>query len=155
MVPGRLEAAELVTSAQDATRNACFCTPGILRMNPARPDYGAKEAAGMSPPPTIYTPPSELDGTVTGVIITAVVAALALALLIGLVYWANNHPEVRKPGAQQPENGHRPAPTAEPRSTVPGPEVPSRSPLRASAESSPAQARESADSQPVDMPRHP
>jgi hypothetical protein len=84
----------------------------------------------MSPPPTIYTPPSELDGTVTGMILTAVVAALALALLIGLVYWANSHPEVRRPQAQQPGS----------------PEIPGREPLRASAAPSPAQAPEAADS---------
>jgi hypothetical protein len=109
----------------------------------------------MSPPPTIYTPPSELDGTVTGMIITAVVAALALALLIGLVYRANNHPEYREPKAQQPKNAHRPAPTAEPRSMVPGPEIPRSAPLRASAASSPAQPPEPADSQLADMPHRP
>jgi hypothetical protein len=74
----------------------------------------------MSPPPTIYTPESELDGTVAGMIITAVVAALALALLIGLVYWANNHPEATRPKARQPQSAPRPARAAEP-PAVPGP----------------------------------
>jgi hypothetical protein len=96
----------------------------------------------MSPPPTIYTPQSELDGTVAGMIITAVVAALALALLIGLVYWANKHPEVRKPNARQPESAHRPVQSAEPRGAVPGPVTPGSPPPRASAAPTPAQARE-------------
>jgi hypothetical protein len=81
----------------------------------------------MSPPPTIYTPPSELDGTVAGMIITAVVAGLALVMLIGLVYWANKYPAGRKPKAQRPRNAQRPVPTAEPRSVVPGPEKPGAS----------------------------
>jgi hypothetical protein len=81
----------------------------------------------MSPPPTIYTPPSELDGTVAGMIITAVVAGLALVMLIGLVYWANKYPAVSKPEAQRPRDARRPGPAAEPRSVVPGPEQPGAS----------------------------
>lgn len=104
----------------------------------------------MSPPPTIYTPQSELDGTVTGMIVTAVVAALALAFLIGLVYWANKHPEVRKPKGQLPESAHRPVQPEARRGAVPGPRTPG-SPARASAASSPASARdpEAADSRSV------
>jgi hypothetical protein len=34
-------------------------------------------------------------------VITAVVAALALVVLPGLVYWANSHPAGRKPKPQQ------------------------------------------------------
>jgi hypothetical protein len=99
----------------------------------------------MSPPPTIYTPQSELDGTVAGMIITAVVAALALALLIGLVYRANNHPEARRPKARQPQSAPRPVRAAAPPGAVPGPGTPDSPPQRASAPpSTQAQGPESA-----------
>jgi hypothetical protein len=107
----------------------------------------------MSPPPTIYTPQSELDGTVAGMIITAVVAALALALLIGLVYWANNHPEASRPKGQQPQSAPRPVQAAEPPGAVPGPGTPGSSPQRASAPSSTqAQGPEPAVSMVADEP---
>jgi hypothetical protein len=48
--------------------------------------------AGMTPTPTptstMYTPPTQLDGTITGIILTVIVAVLALAALIALVFWA-------------------------------------------------------------------
>jgi hypothetical protein len=70
-------------------------------------------------------------------IVAAVVAALALALLIGLVQWANKHPEARKPKAQQPEGAHRPVrAAAAPRGAVPAPDTPGSPPPRASAPSS-------------------
>jgi hypothetical protein len=107
----------------------------------------------MSPPPTIYTPQSELDGTVAGMIVTAVVAAAALALLIGLVYWANKHPGVRKPKAQQPQGAHRPVQAAAARGAVPAPDTPGSPPPRASAPSSTqAQAAEPAVSMVADEP---
>jgi hypothetical protein len=87
----------------------------------------------MSPPPTIYTTPSELDGTVAGMIITAVVAVITLAILIGLVYWADSHPTARTPKAQRPEKAHRPVQTADPRSVGPSPEKPGSAPPRESA----------------------
>jgi hypothetical protein len=82
----------------------------------------------MSPPPTIYTTPAELDGTLTGIIITAVVAALGLVMLVGLVYWANRHPDARKPradGAGKLNGAVRPA---DPRSVASRPEKPLNSP---------------------------
>jgi hypothetical protein len=46
----------------------------------------------MTPTPTptsiMYTPPDQLDGTITGIIFTVIVAVLALAALIALVFWA-------------------------------------------------------------------
>jgi predicted lipid-binding transport protein (Tim44 family) len=72
----------------------------------------------MSPPPTIYTPPSELDGTVAGMVITAVVASLALVMLIGMVYWANSHPDFRVPRAQRPAQARRPVQAAHPPSVA-------------------------------------
>jgi len=41
-----------------------------------------------TPTPTMYTPPTQLDGTITGIILTVIVAILALAALIALVFWA-------------------------------------------------------------------
>ncbi len=45
--------------------------------------------------PTMHTSPTQLDGTVAGMIVTAIVAALGLVVLIGMVFWAANHPDVR------------------------------------------------------------
>jgi hypothetical protein len=87
----------------------------------------------MSLPPAIYTSPSRMDGTVTGLIVTAVVAALALVMLIGLVYWADSHPAAGPPTARWPGTTDRPVPAAEPRSVVPGPGTPGSPPPRASA----------------------
>jgi cytoskeletal protein RodZ len=36
----------------------------------------------------MYTPPDQLDGTITGIIFTVIVAVLGLAALIALVFWA-------------------------------------------------------------------
>ena len=96
----------------------------------------------MSPPPTVYTPPSELDGTVAGMIITAVVAALALGMLIGLVYWANSHPTARKPEGLRPGSAHRHARASGPRSAVPGAAKSATAPPQAPAAASPAEARD-------------
>jgi len=41
-----------------------------------------------TPTSTTYTPPSQLDGTITGIILTVIVAVLGLAALIALVFWA-------------------------------------------------------------------
>jgi hypothetical protein len=71
----------------------------------------------MSQPPTINTTPAELNGTITGMIITAIVAAVSLVVLIGLVYWANKHPDVKQPSAQQrPGTVHGTAQPTAPRS---------------------------------------
>ena len=49
-----------------------------------------------TPTSTMYTPPTQLDGTITGIILTVIVAVLALAALIALVFWAagRNPPSV-------------------------------------------------------------
>ena len=36
----------------------------------------------------MYTPPTQLDGTITGIILTVIVAVWALTALIALVFWA-------------------------------------------------------------------
>jgi hypothetical protein len=36
----------------------------------------------------MYTPSTQLDGTITGIILTVIVAVLALTALIALVFWA-------------------------------------------------------------------
>jgi hypothetical protein len=36
----------------------------------------------------MYTPPTQLDGTIIGIILTVIVAVLALATLIALIFWA-------------------------------------------------------------------
>ena len=41
-----------------------------------------------TPTPTSTTPPSQLDGTITGIIFTVIVAVLALSALIALVFLA-------------------------------------------------------------------
>jgi hypothetical protein len=41
-----------------------------------------------TPTSTMYTPPDQLDGTITGIIFTVIVAVLALAAFIALVFWA-------------------------------------------------------------------
>jgi hypothetical protein len=41
-----------------------------------------------TPTSTMYTPPDQLDGTITGIIVTVIVAVLALATFIALVFWA-------------------------------------------------------------------
>jgi hypothetical protein len=41
-----------------------------------------------TPTSTMYTSPTQLDGTVTGIILIVIVAVLALAALIALVFWA-------------------------------------------------------------------
>jgi hypothetical protein len=78
----------------------------------------------MSLPPTIYTSPAGMDGTVTGMIVTAVVAALALVMLIGLIYRASSHPDVRPRAMRSPGTAPRAVPPAEPRSGLAGPGAP-------------------------------
>jgi len=46
----------------------------------------------MTPTPTMYTSPTQLDGTVTGIILTVIVAVLGLAILTGLVFWSAKQP---------------------------------------------------------------
>jgi hypothetical protein len=46
----------------------------------------------MTPTPTMYTSPAQLDGTITGIIVTVIVAVLGLAILTGLVFWAAKQP---------------------------------------------------------------
>ena len=41
-----------------------------------------------TPTSTMYTPPTQLDGTLTGIISIVIVAVLAIATLIALVFWA-------------------------------------------------------------------
>jgi hypothetical protein len=68
----------------------------------------------MSPPPTIYTPPSELDRTIAGIVITS-------------------HPAIRTHRAPERPETQRPMPAAEPRSAVAGPGKPGSAPPRPSA----------------------
>jgi hypothetical protein len=79
----------------------------------------------MTSPPTMYTSPAQLDGTVTGMIVTVIVAALGLAVLIGMVFWAASHPQVRQP------------PGSPRRRDAPGPARPGQA-VRASYEVRPA-----------------
>ena len=46
----------------------------------------------MTPTPSMYTSPTQLDGTIAGIIVTVIVAVLGLAILIGMVFWAARHP---------------------------------------------------------------
>jgi hypothetical protein len=96
----------------------------------------------MSLPPTITTSPSQLDGTVAGLVITAVVAALGLVMLIGLVYWADSHPANRKPPAQRPGKARSPAGTSGRRRAAPIARKPGSVLPQAPRASSPAQARD-------------
>jgi hypothetical protein len=41
-----------------------------------------------TPTSTMYTPPTQLDGTLTGITFTVIVAVLALSALIALVFLA-------------------------------------------------------------------
>ena len=41
-----------------------------------------------TPTSTMYTSPTQLDGTITGIIFTVIVAVLGLAALIAVVFWA-------------------------------------------------------------------
>jgi hypothetical protein len=45
-----------------------------------------------TPTSTMYTSPTQLDGTVTGIIVTMIVAVFGLAILIRLVFWAAKQP---------------------------------------------------------------
>lgn len=46
----------------------------------------------MTPTPTMYTSPTQLDGTIIAIILTVIVAVLGIAILIGLVFWAAREP---------------------------------------------------------------
>jgi hypothetical protein len=46
----------------------------------------------MTPTPTMYTSPTQLDGTITGIVVTVIVAVLGLAILTALVFWAAKQP---------------------------------------------------------------
>jgi len=41
-----------------------------------------------TPTPTMYTPHTQLDGTLTSILFIVIVAVLALTALIALVFWA-------------------------------------------------------------------
>ena len=45
-----------------------------------------------TPTSTMYTSPTQLDGTIAGIIVTVIVAVLGLAILIGVVFWAAKEP---------------------------------------------------------------
>lgn len=64
----------------------------------------------MYPPPELRTSNAELLGTTAGIIITAIVASAGLAVMVGMVFWANAHPGYKRPG-QPPRPQQR---TAEP-----------------------------------------
>lgn len=49
----------------------------------------------MYPPPALYTSEVEYLGSTVGIVVIAVVALLGLAIFIGLVYWADSHPDPR------------------------------------------------------------
>ena len=49
----------------------------------------------MYPPPEIRTSHTELLGTTTEMILTAIVAILGLAVLLGIVFWADGLPGQR------------------------------------------------------------
>ena len=51
----------------------------------------------MYPPPELKTSNTELLGTTTGMILTAVVAILGLGVLLGLVFLAEGLPPTRAP----------------------------------------------------------
>jgi hypothetical protein len=46
----------------------------------------------MTPTPSMHTSPTQLDGTITGIIVIVIVAVLGLAILIGMVFWAARQP---------------------------------------------------------------
>ena len=56
----------------------------------------------MTPTPSIYTSPTQLDGTITGMIVTVIAATLGLVILIGVVFWAANHPDIKPPKGADP-----------------------------------------------------
>ena len=55
----------------------------------------------MYPPPAIRTSNAELLGTTAGLILTAVVAIVGLAVMIGAVFWADAQPDIRRRGARR------------------------------------------------------
>jgi hypothetical protein len=46
----------------------------------------------MTPTPTMYTSPTQLDGTTTGIIFTVIVAVLGIAILLAVVFLAARQP---------------------------------------------------------------
>ena len=79
--------------------------------------------------PAMYTSQAHLDGTVAGMIVTVIVAVLGLVILIGVIFWAANHPDVKPPQGPQPvQRGYGTADSADPYSIAlssPGPVNPS------------------------------
>ena len=55
----------------------------------------------MSPPPEVRTSQAELLGTTTGMILTAVVAILGLAVLLGMVFLADGLPPAVRSGKRR------------------------------------------------------
>ena len=62
------------------------------------------------PAPEVRTSPEQLLGTTTGMILTAVVAIVGLAVLLGMVFLADGLPDTKRPIAPRPRgaNGGRP-----------------------------------------------
>ena len=50
----------------------------------------------MYPPPEVKTSNAELLGTTTGMVLTAVFALVGLVVLLGIVYWADEQPDMRR-----------------------------------------------------------
>jgi hypothetical protein len=74
----------------------------------------------MTPTPTMYTSPTQLDGTITGMIVTVIIATLGLVILIGVVFWAANHPDIKPPkGAHPMRKVHGAPPLADPHGVAP------------------------------------
>jgi hypothetical protein len=74
----------------------------------------------MTPTPTMYTSPTQLDGTITGMIVTVIVATLGLVILIGVVFWAANRPDIKPPkGSHSMRKVHGALRSADPHSVAP------------------------------------
>jgi len=74
----------------------------------------------MTVTPIMYTSPNQLDGTITGMIVTVIVAALGLVILIGVVFWAANHPDIKPPKrSHSMRKVHGTARSADPHSVAP------------------------------------
>lgn len=63
--------------------------------------------------PEVRTPPEQLLGTTTGMILTAVVAIVGLAVLLGMVFLADGLPGTRRPIAPRPRGADSGRPPGE------------------------------------------
>jgi hypothetical protein len=59
-------------------------------------DSRREEVSKVYPPPEVRTSDAELLGTTTGMILTAVVAIVGLAVLLGVVFLAGGQPDTRR-----------------------------------------------------------